>query len=122
MSRVLKLTEIFNDTVEKIASSKLVTTTLSNPFITALLLTITLVLIMAFVFRHEVFLYEEASKYYVKIGFIVFIISSFLLFFQNFLLIRETDAKIGSNEYANIFDIGGTLDDESSILNFDSPI
>lgn len=119
MARVLRLTEIFDDIVERVSSSKLVNLTLGNPFITALTIIFIMILILMIVFRNEAFTYDEKSKYFVKIGFIMFVIVSGILFFQNYLVMKETNVKIGSHDFGNVFDIRADNIEDDEDIPFD---
>lgn len=112
MSKLFKITDIITNTIDSIANSNVVKPILINPFMTSILITLILVLLIIIVFRKETFIFDEPSKYYVKIGLLVFATTSVLLFFQNYLIMNETNDKIGANEFENILNNTNLDNDE----------
>ena len=89
----LNVSDCFLKTVKgtlKLAPFKV---TLSNPFFTALLITLIIIIIILIVFRNEKFKYNSLSKLTLKVGVYSIIIISMFIFLNNYSLIKEMDEK-----------------------------
>jgi hypothetical protein len=111
---MFEIATAINDFADKITSIPGISKIVNNPIYTALLITVIIMLVIAYIFRNA----ETDDPLFTMVlrgGFYVFMFMTAIIFFHNHVLLKENQIAGGHEELNEVFRSGIVIPEESRI-------